>query len=261
MKQLLTILGISLVLIANGQSKKVLRQIIKTEDTVKLKVLVEQGFDLNSDYNKTTCFLNQAILHDKYDLTKFILNQENVQILRVQKDGFTTLHYIVHNGWYDLARKLIDAGVDPNTLGYKKSHILRAVLFNYVATYTPDSASLNFIKYLYENDIDDQLSINCCPGRETILILSVAWADVSTIQYFFEKDKSYLDSTDSKGWTAIHYAIKKEKIDAMNYLVSQGADITVKDKNGKTPMDYAMKTRNNELIREIKTAYNSKHKI
>ncbi|MFY0673684.1 MAG: ankyrin repeat domain-containing protein [Bacteroidia bacterium] len=260
MKQLLTIIGISLVLIANGQNKRVLRQIIKTEDTVKLKALVEQGFDLNSNYNRTTCFLNHAILSDKYDLTKFILNQENVRIQRVQEDGFTTLHYIVHNGWYDLARKLINEGVDPNTLGYKKSHILRTVLFNYVATNTPDSTSLNFIKYLYDNGIDDQLSITCCSERTTILILSVAWADVSTIQYFLEKDNSYIDSTDPKGWTPLHMAIKKEKIEAMNYLISEGADLKVKNNNGQTPLDFALKTKNNELIQEIKTAYNSKHK-
>lgn len=259
MKQLLILIGLGLSLTSFAQGKKELKQIIKTEDTVKLKALMDQGFDLNVPYSKGTSFLNQSILHSKYDLVKFIMNQDNVQLQTKQRDGFTTLHYLVSNGWYDLARKVIESGVDPNVPGYKDFHILRSVLFNYTWIDNSDSSSLNFIKFLFDHGINPDLSISCCPKKTTLLVLAVGWTDFPTIEYFFEMDKSGLDSTDYWGRTALHYAVMKEDIEVMNYLIKQGAQLDINDNKGKTPLHYALKTQNPELIRELKNALNKSH--
>lgn len=259
MRLILIFLGVGLTIVGYTQNKRDLRQIIKTEDTASLKAFIDQGFDINSNYNKNTCLLNKAILQWKYDLVKFIMNQNNIQIQRTQKDGFNTLHYLVGRGWYDLAEKAIDSGVDPNTLGYKDSHILTMILFNYQWIDNSDSSSLNFIRYLYANGIDADLSLENLRGQKTMLILCAAWADRATTEYFFKKDESQLNSADDKGRMALHYAAKWEKAEAVNYLIEQGANIDAADNRGNTPLDYALKTKNERVIMALKTTYDLKH--
>lgn len=232
-----------------GQTKGDLRQIIKTEDTLRLAKFIDNGFDVNSMYSKSTCFLNRAILTKKYDLTRFILKQENVKIQRVQKDGFTTLHYLVSNGWYSMAMHLIDSGVDPNTLGYINSHILRTVLADYQWRSNSDPSSLDFIKYLYEKGINPELSITCCPNKVTLLILSVIWADLPTVEYMLAKDYDAIDSTDHKLKTALHWAVQRNKVDMVKLLIENGANINLEDDKGKTAFDYAVKEKNDEIIK------------
>jgi ankyrin repeat protein len=258
MRNVLIIICLGLSFAINAQSRNELKQIIKTEDTVKLKTLINKGFDLNSNYNNSTSFLNRAILENKFNLTRFILNQENVQLQRVQKDKFTTLHYLVSKGWYSLAQKLIEAGVDPNTLGYNKSHILRTVLFNYQWEDNSDSTSLNFIKYLYSKGIKPDLSISCCSKKTTLLILSVIWSDNPTVEYLISQDKTSIDSTDHKNKSALHWAVQKKAPDLVKLLIENGASPDLKDRKGRTPLDYAIKQSNKEIIEIIKTASNNK---
>jgi Ankyrin repeats (3 copies) len=255
MRILLIIICLVLGFTVNAQSKKELKEIIKTEDTLTLKSFMNKGFDLNSNYNKNTSFLNEAILREKINMTSFILNQENVQMQRIEKGNFSTLNLLVSKGWYSLAQKLIDAGVDPNTLGYKNSHILRTVLFNY--QWKEHSTSLNFIKYLYSKGINPELSISCCPKKTTPLILSVMWSDYPTVEYFISQEKNSINLTDHKNRTALHWAVKRQVPDIVKLLIENGVNPNLKDNKGRTPLDYAIKQSNKIIIDLINTASNN----
>ncbi|MCH2218543.1 MAG: ankyrin repeat domain-containing protein [Flavobacteriales bacterium] len=234
-----------------GQTKKELKEIIKNQDTLGLAELLKNGFDINSDYSKGTCFLNQTILENKLQLTKYILKQKNVEIQRTQKDNFTTLHYLVSNGWYELAEYLIDNGVDPNTLGYNDSHILRTVIFNYQWN-EKTNQSLDFIKYLFAKGINPQLSIDCCSKKTTLIILSTLWSDNAAIEFFIRQHPAKINDLDDEGKSALHYAIEKENIDAAKLLLENGADSNVKDTRGLDSNDYSEKIKN-EKIKQLLT--------
>lgn len=52
--------------------------------------------------------------------------------------------------------------------------------------------------------------------------------------------------------TMLIYAALHNNAKAVNYLIKNKADITVKDKKGMTALDYANKNNNEEIIRNIK---------
>lgn len=235
-----------------AQTKKDLRKIIKQEDSTRLGEFINKGFDINSDYSKGTSLLNRVILENKLELTKFLLKQESINYQRIQKDNFTTLHYLVSNGWYSLAKNIIERGVDPNTLGYKKSHILRSVLFNYQWGKDPKT-SLEFIKHLYSKKINPQLSIDCCTQKTTLILLSCQWTEPTTVKFFIAKHPEKINDADHKGKTPLHYAVEKENVELVKLLLKNGAKSNIKDTKGLSAIDYSIKTKNNEIIELLKT--------
>lgn len=48
--------------------------------------------------------------------------------------------------------------------------------------------------------------------------------------------------------SALHIAVNHEHIEVVKYLLSEGANVHAKDKNGETPLHIAMKSMNYEII-------------
>lgn len=271
MKKIKNYLCVLLVLLFSttaclSQTKKELWHLVRNQDTLKLSSLIENGFDINRLYKavgsnrKDDCLLNQAIWYKKRELTEFILRQPDIQIQRFKKDRQNTLHYLAGNGWFDLAKQLIESGVDPNTLGRKDLHILRITLYNYLWTNNPNlnykASALEFIKYLYTKGIDPELSITCCRKKTTILIFSVLTEHQPTIEYLLTQHKESINSIDKKGKTALHFAVEHESEVVAKLLLKNGANSNALDKKGKSPLDYALKQQNKGMIKIIKTASN-----
>jgi len=42
---------------------------------------------------------------------------------------------------------------------------------------------------------------------------------------------------DNDGWTPLHYAAKKCHVDVARVLLDHGADLTIRDNKGRTPLD------------------------
>ena len=53
-----------------------------------------------------------------------------------------------------------------------------------------------------------------------------------------DADKFHVDTPDSKGLTALHYAVKKNRISCVRTLVNAGADVNRQDLLGRTPGFY-----------------------
>lgn len=57
-----------------------------------------------------------------------------------------------------------------------------------------------------------------------------------------------INCTTQSGKTLLMFAVQKENVYLADYLIAAGADITVSDINGKTAYDYAVDSKNNDLI-------------
>jgi ankyrin repeat protein len=53
--------------------------------------------------------------------------------------------------------------------------------------------------------------------------------------------------------TALHLAIKRNELEMVNFLLSQGADITIENGDGKTPLKLAEECNNVEIIDVLKS--------
>lgn len=72
--------------------------------------------------------------------------------------------------------------------------------------------------------------------------------DVAKVEKILKANPCLLDSLDKDGYTPLHKAVLKNKIKVVELLLAKGADVSIKDKKGKTALDYATKNKNKRLI-------------
>jgi hypothetical protein len=81
-----------------------------------------------------------------------------------------------------------------------------------------------------------------------VLRLAVARNNLSEVRFALELKRAKINCSDSKQkYTPLHIAVKENRVEIIQYLISKGADLTIKDANGKTPIDY-IRQKHKELI-------------
>jgi ankyrin repeat protein len=68
----------------------------------------------------------------------------------------------------------------------------------------------------------------------------IQYDDLDYIKSKIRKDKTVINKSDENGNTFLHKAARNGDIDTVKYLVSQGADISVKNDYGQTPLQLAV---------------------
>jgi ankyrin repeat protein len=61
-----------------------------------------------------------------------------------------------------------------------------------------------------------------------------------------------LTGADATGWTAIMFASSNGKLDLVKYLISKGADVNLRAKDGTSALSLALKDKNEEIIKILK---------
>ena len=100
---------------------------------------------------------------------------------------------------------------------------------------------------LQENAFEE---IRLSSGR-TLLMLAAANGNAERVNTLLRKGVhvNWTDST--RNWSALIYAIRKGHAGIVRALIDAGADVTIKDKDGKDAADHARLTGNPEVIRVV----------
>ncbi len=61
-----------------------------------------------------------------------------------------------------------------------------------------------------------------------------------------------LTGADAAGWTALMFAANNGKLDLVKYLISKGADVNLKAKDGTSALSWAVKEKYDEIIKILK---------
>lgn len=64
--------------------------------------------------------------------------------------------------------------------------------------------------------------------------------NLKRVKALLQEDPSIIDEADSYGMTALHWAVDKGHYRVAEWLIAEGADVNVKDKNGETPLNYTI---------------------
>ncbi len=64
------------------------------------------------------------------------------------------------------------------------------------------------------------------------------------------KHPEWINQKDEFGNTAMHIAVDKNRMDIVKYLISKGADVNARDKDGRTPL-YYLEMRPNEDLEDL----------
>ncbi|SFS67519.1 ankyrin repeat domain-containing protein [Paenibacillus sp. BC26] len=174
------------------------------------------------------------------DLNKIRLFIENgVDINEKDVNGQTALMVAVMNNYPAVVKYLLENKADVNAYGI---HTEDRNPINYASA----NGLLDVVKVLLEYEPNMKL-LNIYGGTPLIPACEQGYYEVAKI--LLEKTDVEVNHINKLGYTALHEVTFRPNrggkyADITNLLIKHGADINIKDKNGKTPLEIA---RKNEL--------------
>ena len=238
-----------------------------------VRALVESGADVNliSAGDRISPMV-EAIMNGHYDVAKYLLDKGADPNLAAVT-GLTALYATIDaqwapNAWYpqpnvhqekitylELMEALLDKGADPNA---KINEKLWFRSFTNDYTWVDPAGATSFWRAAQSSDIkamrllvargaDPKLAT---PAGETPLhaAAGIGWAAnwsvnapypaIEAVKYCVELGND-VNTSDNRGYTALHGAAYLGKNDMVNYLVEKGAKVDVKSRAGDSPADMA----------------------
>lgn len=178
-----------------------------------LQFLIDNGANLNSTSDTGLPPLSQAIIEYNKRAIDILLNSKKVDMYYVWGDMWTgsPIYVACSKANIYALEKMVENGAD---LNYDFSEYNAVPLIHYALSY----------KHFIKNE----------DYRELIAFLIL--------------NKVNINAKNNSGQTPLMAALKSGDIDAFNALIAGGADITLKDNEGKTALDYAESLKGSSML-------------
>ena len=106
---------------------------------------------------------------------------------------------------------------------------------------------LEIVKFLVESGAD----VNAKDKEGWSVLMEASYeGHLKVIKYLIENGKVNVNAKDDDGWTALMRASWRGYFEIVKYLVEKGADINIKNNNGKTALDLADSEKIKEILRK-----------
>lgn len=156
--------------------------------------------------------LINAICLSDVGLVKQYLEEYPDSIHKRDREGDTALHWAVSNGGnIEICQLLISAGIEIEALNGENKSALCLVVMD-----------------LQEDGLEEKMAL---------------------ARLLIQKGAQGLDRLDSNGLSVFHLAILREKMEQLPWLVELGVDVNVTSLWGVTPLHFAARSGNLEIIR------------
>ena len=246
-------------------------------DIEQIRLHIAKGSDVNEKTTTGDTALHYAVRHGREDVAKLLI-ANGAHVNEKTTTGDTALHYAVRYGHEDVAKLLI-----ANVARVNERNASDNTPLHYAALYGQKNVAELLISKGADvsaknknGDLPIQLALRNMKTEVVDLLIakgptlsSIQMAayqgDLVKVKRFLEQGLS-VDSRDSEGHTALHFAVLRGKRDVVEFLLSQGADVNLKDKSwgfipwGFTPLKYASSKDIVELLISKGANVNAKDK-
>ncbi len=154
---------------------------------------------------------------------------------KIKKSGDTPLAIAVYMNNLDIVNYLISKGANKFVLNNNQETLL---------SYTTGHENVTMAKFLIENGLDvNEKNIN----QETVVLQSFFKWQACSGNPSFELAQLFIDygadinAQNNSGSVAIHCAALTGNLNSIKFLLKRGANINIRDKEGLSALDYAMK--------------------
>ncbi|ARF02627.1 SWPV1-008 [Shearwaterpox virus] len=212
--------------------------------------------------------LLHAVKANNIDIIKILLNN-GINVNYVNDKGYTALHYAVENNKLDIVNLLLGKGANIEIVN-ECSFINNIIKFRFTNYYNMIELMLSYkanVNNIHDNYAPLHLAIDE-EDEEIIKLLIRYGADINIKNTYNDSSplhhavksvnknilKILLDkgadvnSLNRYGCTPIYYAVCNNNIDVVNILLEYGADVNVIDLSGNTPLTVS---GNNYIKKEI----------
>lgn len=188
-----------------------------------------------------------AAVHAKQASNVAALVKQGVALNEQDDEGRTAAMIATYNNDYATAKVLIEAGADVN---------IRDTMLNNPFLYAGAEGYLDILKLTVKAGANPAL-LNRFGG--TALIPAGEHGHVEVIKYLLENTNININHVNNPGWTALLEAIVlnsggPRQQQAVQLLVDHGADVTIADKNGVTPLQHARAKGFTDITRILEKA-------
>ncbi len=214
-----------------------------------VQLLLDAGADVNTKMNANdgpTYFIDapvliHAVLGNQAEVVEVLIaNGADVNLAeRSYQD--TALHLAAYGNRAEIVTILLEGGADPGQFNTFGAPLHFAAVNN----------SLDAIQALLDGGAD----VNILDGNDlTPMMTAIRDARpplVAGLVSTFLANGADPNWQDKTGYTALHYAAREGRIEAISLLVEHGADLNLENNGGKTPLDLATNDTVIDLLIEL----------
>ena len=226
------------ILYNNWHKTNELIKAIKKEDVTKVERLLEKGVDPNKTDVRPSAFWSFLETSANRPLA-IACDTGNLEVVELLIEHGATAEYVEYTGWSPL----------------------RETLFYY----QPDDVEI--VKILLENGADSNFAEDKLPVFAAADMFPKAFDKNMTNGTIFKDgydeatakgiteivdillDDNSVNIKTKSGETLLLKAVKRENVYLVEYLMSAGCDVDIKDAKGMTALDYAIENKNDEIIK------------
>jgi len=229
---------------------------IKLRNYIKvIKVLIDKGCNFNSviDEEGNTAFMFFLWIQDWHTIVYLLLHHKDLDFTIKNKNGVNA----------SMLCATLKKNEITSTCKIKVSNIIRLYLSRKEFDLdVKDSQGNNLlIHFLVNNNnfenISKLLSLNeglvnqVNDKKESPLTIATKLGDENIVKYIITRNVN-MDYQDELGNTALHYALESGNKYIINTLAYYHADINIKNREGKSPIEIAKASENDEIINLLK---------
>ena len=209
---------------------------LKLWDIVKLIAQSKKDTE-NHDYNYGSA-LYEAVIHDKDDIAKILLEANASLTWRNKKNGYTLLHYAIKKKNIKLIELLL------------KYNAKLSVTDNNDMTPIQLAADLGLwhIVTLIAQSKNDTYKGDYHYGH--VLLLAVKNDQYEIAEILLKANATFTWFHNNTGYPLLYYAFKKKNIEMIKILLAYGADLSAQDK-GKSPIELAAELKLWNIVKLI----------
>ena len=177
---------------------------------------------------------------------EYLLTQQKPNIEARCDCQYTALILATFNNHIDVVKILLDHNANTKAKDFYGYH---------AAYYAALKGHFEILRILVEKD-PDVIDLEGGSGR-TPLITASKNCHVDVCRYLVTEKKADVNLQDEDGNTALCYAALENQIDIVDLLVNNGAN-NLKNKFGKSPLDYARRQRYENVIKKLEDHFEIK---
>jgi ankyrin repeat protein len=206
--------------------------------------------------------LHIAALKGDLPLIKFLLTHPKIDINSLDDNQLTPIYCAAEKGHKEIVSILLEKKADFTIPDGNQLSVL------HLLSEQGNKALVKLMIEKYEADIN-----TTTVTEETCLHFAAKNQHISLIQYLIERDQmerkalqksegapeevdftQFLNWQDSEGQTALHKVFQNQKVDleVAKLLVSSGAEISIEDNKGETPLEHASEKEKSTLMIEAR---------